>query len=269
MGTIHHEVGHLLRSLATVLSAPPAHHLPGDGSLGIVGGDFFLPFQYPFLVSMQFGGDGKFSHGCGGSIYNERFIVDAAHCVNGVDPASIRIVAGEYLLILDSGLEQKRAVKKITMHPEYNAKTQENDIAIIELESPLDFSSGIVGKIAMSREGPAAGTDVTVAGWGTLSSGGRSPILPRKVGVSVISNQDCSNLYGDGLITDKMMCAGVPQGGKDSCQGDSGGPLFTSNPFTLVGVVSWGYGCAQAQYPGVYARVADYIDFIESVAGPQ
>ena len=64
----------------------------------------------------------------------------------------------------------------------------------------------------MSREGPAAGTDVTVAGWGTLSSGGRSPILPRKVGVSVISNQDCSNLYGDGLITDKMMCAGVPQG---------------------------------------------------------
>merc|ERR1712137_703465 len=84
-------------------------------------GDFFLPFQYPFLVSMQFGGDGKFSHGCGGSIYNERFFVDAAHCVNGVDPASIRIVAGEYLLILDSGLEQKRAVKKITMHPEYNA----------------------------------------------------------------------------------------------------------------------------------------------------
>lgn len=81
-----------------------------------------------------------------------------------------------------------------------------------QLESPLDFSSGIVGKIAMSREGPAAGTDVTVAGWGTLSSGGRSPILPRKVGVSVISNQDCSNLYGDGLITDKMMCAGVPQG---------------------------------------------------------
>merc|ERR1712137_642859 len=140
--------------IATVLSTPPAHHLPGDGSLGIVGGDFFLPFQYPFLVSMQFGGDGKFSHGCGGSIYNERFIVD---------PASIRIVAGEYLLILDSGLEQKRAVKKITMHPEYNAKTQENDIAIIELESPLDFSSGIVGKIAMSREGPAAGTDVTVA----------------------------------------------------------------------------------------------------------
>ena len=51
--------------------------------MGIVGGDFFLPFQYPFLVSMQFGGDGKFSHGCGGSIYNERFIVDAAHCVNG------------------------------------------------------------------------------------------------------------------------------------------------------------------------------------------
>ena len=55
------------------------------------------------------------------------------------------------------------------------------------------------------------------------------------------------------------------KGGKDTCQGDSGGPLFRSDPFRLVGIVSWGQGCAVAGYPGVYTRVADFIDFVQSV----
>ena len=116
------------------------------------------------------------------------------------------------------------------------------------------------------------------------------PNLLRKVDIPVVSNNDCDEAYGSGSIADTMLCAGLEQGtrpgthsqkysagsccwgfrfpgGKDSCQGDSGGPLFTSNPFTLVGVVSWGYGCAEAGYPGVYTRVSDFRDFIENVAG--
>ena len=54
-------------------------------------------------------------------------------------------------------------------------------------------------------------------------------------------------------------------GGVDACQGDSGGPLFTQNPSTLIGIVSWGYGCAAAGYPGVYTQVSYFIDFIKSV----
>merc|ERR1719495_2980157 len=64
-----------------------------------------------------------------------------------------------------------------------------------------------------------------------------------------------------------MMCANVPGGGTDSCQGDSGGPLVTKNPdlYDLIGVGSWGYGCAAADAPGVYARVTKVIGWISSV----
>jgi len=111
---------------------------------------------------------------------------------------------------------------------------------------------------------------VTVSGWGALSANSINYLMPnllRKVDIPVVSNKVCAEAYGDGSIADSMLCAGFDQGGMDSCQGDSGGPLFTSNPFTLVGIVSWGYGCAEAGYPGVYTRVADFIEFIESVTG--
>merc|ERR1711902_356426 len=95
-----------------------------------------------------------------------------------------------------------------------------------------------------------AGQEATVSGWGTLSSGGNQPTVLNEVDVTVTSNADCDSAY-DGGITSNMICAADP--GKDSCQGDSGGPMVveeTSGRFSLVGVVSWGYGCAMAQYPG-------------------
>ena len=86
-----------------------------------------------------------------------------------------------------------------------------------------------------------------------------------KVDVPFVSTDDCNASYnGNGYsITDGMICAG--EEGKDSCQGDSGGPMVASVNGTsvLVGVVSWGIGCAQEGYPGVYARVANYVDWIE------
>jgi len=270
----------LLSLVACTLGAPSLPRLPlrvllnGDAplegsSVGIVGGQFMLPFELPFLVSVQFESFSGFSHGCGGSVYNKDFIVDAAHCFPGVDPSQVRVVASEYLLSWNSGLEQIRSVKKINMHPKYDSKTNENDIAMLELATPLDFSTKRVAPIQLGKAPVAAGTDVTVAGWGTLSSGGRSPVIPRKVTVPVVSNADCNRMYDQENIVDSMLCAGFSAGGKDSCQGDSGGPLFTSNPFTLVGVVSWGYGCADGKYPGVYTRVSEYIAYIEGIAGKQ
>ena len=81
-----------------------------------------------------------------------------------------------------------------------------------------------------------------------------------------ITNSECNTAYGGG-ITDSMICAGyLGEGGKDACQGDSGGPFVCANgtKSVIAGVVSWGYGCAEAQYPGVYARVTAALDWINS-----
>ena len=169
----------------------------------------------------------------GGCLRNNTFLF--LYWLYRTDAASIRVVASEYSLRRKSGLEQNRSVKKITMHPDYDDNTLENDIAILEvglvfppvqsscsnkvcfrqLDSPLDFSTKRVGSISLGRDAVNAGTNVTVTGWGTLQEGGRRiPSLPRKVTVPVISNEDCSKSYAplEYGITDTMLCAGFSEG---------------------------------------------------------
>lgn len=146
-------------------------------------------------------------------------------------------------------------VSSIRVHPSYNANTYNNDVAIWKLSSSVSATNGIsYASLASSGSDPASGTTLTVAGWGTTSSGGSSPTALRKVDVPVVSRSTCNSNYGSGRITTSMFCAGLTQGGKDSCQGDSGGPIYTSNK-VVVGAVSWGEGCAAAGKPGVYANV--------------
>ena len=103
---------------------------------------------------------------------------------------------------------------------------------------------------------------------GTTSSGGSSlPTALRKVDVPVVARSTCASQYKaidpSYSITNNMFCAGFSAGGKDSCQGDSGGPIVDSSK-TLVGLVSWGEGCALPNAPGVYARVGTLLSFINS-----
>ncbi|MNT55643.1 Trypsin [compost metagenome] len=92
------------------------------------------------------------------------------------------------------------------------------------------------------------------------------PARLQKVDVPLVTTESCNISYKN-EITDRMMCAGFPEGGKDSCQGDSGGPLVaktTDNQTYLIGVVSWGTGCARAGKPGVYAKVSYATSWIQS-----
>merc|ERR1711976_441827 len=98
----------------------------------------------------------------------------------------------------------------------------------------------------------------TVSGWGTLSSGGRSPDTLYAVDVPIVSDSSCRSSYGQSDIADSMICAG--EEGKDSCQGDSGGPLVCG--ISQCGIVSWGYGCAVDGYPGVYTQLSYFLDFV-------
>ena len=105
------------------------------------------------------------------------------------------------------------------------------------------------------------------SGWGTTSSGGSSPTNLRYVQVPAITNAKCNEDEAyNGLITDSMLCAGLPgTGGKDACQGDSGGPYVCdeNGKAVVAGVVSWGFGCARPEYPGVYARNTEALQWIK------
>ncbi|XP_065367071.1 transmembrane protease serine 9-like [Calliphora vicina] len=237
----------LLSAIACALGAAvPEGMLPQlDGR--IVGGEATSISYVPWQISLQRSG----SHSCGGSIYNSKIIVTAAHCLQSVSASVLKIRAGSSYWNSGGVVVSVAAFKN---HEGYNPRTMVNDIAVIRLSSSLTMSSTI-RPIDLATSAPPTGAAASVSGWGTTSSGGYGiPTQLRYVDVEILSTSSCaSSTYGYGSeIQPSMICAYTV--GKDACQGDSGGPLVSAG--RLVGVVSWGYGCAFANYPGVYADVA-------------
>ena len=188
-------------------------------------------------------------------------MLTAAHCTTqGV----YQVAIGVDKLSKDTSEScvEKIRVKKVVDHPSYNGNTLENDITLLELVSDSDYAPIKLAAGAVASALETTGTSLTVAGWGAIRENGPSSDEALAVDVPVVSQSQCNNWVGG--IKTGMMCAGLEGGGKDSCQGDSGGPLFgTSGDTTaLAGVVSWGYGCAGAQSPGVYTRVSKYLEWV-------
>ncbi|KAH8384885.1 hypothetical protein KR093_011387, partial [Drosophila rubida] len=222
----------------------------------IVGGTATTINSFPWQISLQRSG----SHSCGGSIYSGNIIVTAAHCLQSVSTSVLQVRAGSSYWS-SGGVVSK--VSSFRNHEGYNANTMVNDIAVIRLSSSLSFGSTIKS-IGLASSNPANGASASVSGWGTQSSGSSSiPSQLQYVNVNIVSQSQCaSSTYGYGSqIKSTMICAYAS--GKDSCQGDSGGPLVSGG--VLVGVVSWGYGCAAANYPGVYADVANLRSWVVRV----
>lgn len=213
----------------------------------IVGGSDSDIKSFPYQVSVQCNG----VHRCGGVIYNRNIIITAAHCLFD-DPRDIRIHAGSSQW-QSGGVKIK--VRKYEIHNGYSSQTVVNDIALLRLSSPLRFSSKIQ-PIKLATSVPADGATAIVSGWGTTSDG--APDIPNQLKsaeVAIISRTNCaSSAYSYGSdIKPSMICAAGP--GKSACQRDSGGPLVSHG--LLVGIVSWGEGCADPKYPGVYADIAE------------
>ncbi|XP_013113228.2 trypsin [Stomoxys calcitrans] len=215
--------------------------------------------KHPYQVSLQtYSG----SHFCGGSIISEDIIVTAAHCMQSYTASQIRVRLGstEY----NKGGELV-AVKAFRYHEGYNSKTKVNDIAVIKLATPVKESSRI-RYIAMATRTPPTGTHAVVTGWGTkcFLTCVSLPKTLQEVEVDIVDEKACASSeykYGS-QIKETMVCAYAVD--KDACQGDSGGPLVAEGK--LVGVVSWGNGCAKSGYPGVYADVPSLHLWVERTA---
>lgn len=176
----------------------------------------------------------------------------------------------DFLKSDDEGEEQGRNIKQILIHEDYQPIKTKNDICLLHLSESLEFNDWVQPvALPTQMDEPEEGTFCVVTGWGTLREGGA--VLPnhlKKVTVPIIGDKACSEKYNPRHdIADSMICAGVEEGGKDACQGDSGGPLINAETKTLVGIVSWGIGCAEAKYPGVYTQVSYFVDWIHNAIG--
>lgn len=238
----------------------------------IVGGNEATPGEWPWQVRVL-----PSIYLCGGSLIDPEWVLTAAHCVvddfgDPYSPAEITLILGEHNTSISEPSEQLPGVSQVIVHENYNAFTSNNDIALLKLDSPATLNARVAVVDLAPDSIIAAGTLATVTGWGTLSSGGFPSSTLQEVEVPVISNATCNAPdYYNESVTANMLCAGYAQGGKDSCQGDSGGPLVIENGaggWKLIGVVSWGIGCAGPKQPGVYTRVSKYIGWIQSHTGP-
>jgi trypsin len=219
----------------------------------IVGGNAVTVLRkYTWAVSLRHNN----RHYCGAMLIHPRWVISAKHC--------FRITKTPDIWIGGLNFEQegdfiKRKAEQIIEHPDL-------DVALIRLDKDVTERPPI--KVNNNPNIPV-GIQTDAIGWGRLAEGGANTSILQEVTLPIVDGQKCVDLYGAGKFTkDKMLCAGVDTGGKDACQGDSGGPLIINwndkdpNTQYLVGVTSWGIGCARAGKMGVWINIAVILPWI-------
>ncbi|XP_017069086.1 trypsin eta [Drosophila eugracilis] len=227
----------------------------------IVGGADTSTYFTKYVVQLRrrSSSSSAYAQTCGGSILDDVTIATAAHCVYNRLAENFLVVAGDDNLGGMNGVVVR--VAKFIIHEQYNASNTDNDIALVIVDPPLPLATyTTMEAIQIASAEPAVGVQATVSGWGYTKEEGLSSYQLQQVTVPVVDSAKCQEAYYWRPISDGMLCAGLQDGGRDACQGDSGGPLVVANK--LAGIVSWGEGCARPNYPGVYANVAYFADWI-------
>ncbi|WP_158299835.1 serine protease [Glycomyces paridis] len=235
----------------------------GDFEAQIIGGDEVAEGQYPWLVGLGSPGEGTpwERQFCGGSVIAPTVVLTAAHCVEDAAAGDLAVFSGS--VDLESADVAETAVADLHVAPGYNDPVAfANDWALLLLAEPVDAEP-----IGLSAD-PAVFDALETAGWG-LTEDNEYPTVARWVEVPFIDDDACAGAYPGETDAVSMLCAGdLADGGIDSCSGDSGGPIMAPGEdggLVLAGIVSWGYGSAEAGHPGVYAEVAEFDEAIAEV----
>ncbi|XP_065084031.1 chymotrypsin-2-like [Ochlerotatus camptorhynchus] len=242
----------LVGAVAVFGTTLPAEFLEWEGR--IVGGQNANPGQFPHQVSLRSSNN---AHFCGGSIFNTRYVLSAAHCTIGHTFADTRVVVGTHLL--NSGGITHYSTRFI-IHGSFNPNTLANDILLVQTAPPIAFNY-FVQPIALGPTYITTASYALVSGWGKLVVNGKNSNNLKLLSTRIITLTDCRKRFDRARaasVFDNTICTLNPSG-QGTCMGDSGGPLTHGG--YLQGVVSWGIPCGQG-YPDVYARIYSHRTWI-------
>ncbi|XP_016160175.1 PREDICTED: acrosin-like [Ficedula albicollis] len=232
------------------------------------------PGAWPGIASVQVTMENGTWHMCTGALVSQRWVVTAASCFDGAGPVvEWKVVMGATDLAQPGPEAQVFQVKQILLHQDYVAATVTNNIALLELEQPVECSDYI--QLGCVPDGSLAVPELKtcyMAGWRAAPASGQCAVL-QEAKVRLMDAQLCnsSRWYG-GAVHPQDLCAGYPRGGIDTCQGDVGAPLVCKDNdednFWLVGLSSWGEGCARARRPGLFTSTQHFHGWIRAHTGP-
>ncbi|XP_074594817.1 phenoloxidase-activating factor 2-like [Brevipalpus obovatus] len=214
---------------------------------------------------------------CGATLIDSYHVLTAAHSVKSFDnPGSLIVRLGEWDTnrMTEFMPHEDYPVAEVIIHPSFNPKNLHNDIAIVKLAREVTFKPNI-DSVCLPQPGQSYDRQCVTTGWGKNSyHGGQFSNILKEVNLPIIPHDDCqkalrkTRLGRNFRLHDSFLCAGG-EPGRDACKGDGGGPLVCyrqDGTYSLVGIVSWGIDCGQAQ-PGVYVNVEKFLDWISSTTG--
>ncbi|XP_075223399.1 uncharacterized protein LOC142325474 [Lycorma delicatula] len=248
----------------------------------IVGGTDTDIGEFPHMAAIGFRSGVSISWNCGGTLISDQYVLTAAHCTYSIDGQPVKVRLGDWNLKTSDDIQSEEyRIDKIVVHPQYSRSKHYNDVALLKLDSRVQFKKTIRPACLFDKNQIPV-NKATATGWGRTETVGAKSNILKKVELPIVPNNECNRMYSDLRsvdslnqgISSSMVCAGERKGGLDTCTGDSGGPLqFSSKEnrciYYIIGITSFGRTiCAEPQSPGVFTRISSFLPWIESVVWP-